>query len=78
MIDTGSSREHRGLLFDVAYRMTGSVADAEDLVREAWLRWVGGGLGAGGQPAISLDVSGGRIVAARFVVNPKKLRGLRS
>jgi RNA polymerase sigma-70 factor (TIGR02957 family) len=31
--------EHRRLLFSVAYRMTGSVADAEDLVQEAWLRW---------------------------------------
>lgn len=31
--------EHRRLLFAVAYRMTGSVADAEDLVQEAWLRW---------------------------------------
>ncbi|HET6653225.1 MAG TPA: RNA polymerase sigma-70 factor [Nocardioides sp.] len=30
---------HRGLLFTVAYEMLGSVADAEDLVQEAWLRW---------------------------------------
>ncbi|MFL6136344.1 MAG: RNA polymerase sigma factor SigJ [Frankiaceae bacterium] len=31
--------EHRDLLFAVAYRMLGSVADAEDLVQDAWLRW---------------------------------------
>ncbi len=31
--------EHRRLLFSVAYRMTGSVADAEDIVQDAWLRW---------------------------------------
>lgn len=30
---------HRDLLFGVAYRMLGSVADAEDIVQEAWLRW---------------------------------------
>lgn len=31
--------EHRPLLFSIAYRMTGSVADAEDIVQDAWLRW---------------------------------------
>ncbi len=31
--------EHRNLLFSVAYRITGSVADAEDIVQDAWLRW---------------------------------------
>lgn len=31
--------EHRGLLFGIAYRMVGTVMDAEDLVQEAYLRW---------------------------------------
>lgn len=33
--------EHRSLLIGVAYRILGSVADAEDVVQEAWLRWSG-------------------------------------
>lgn len=33
--------EHRQRLFGIAYRMTGSAADAEDLVQEAYLRWQG-------------------------------------
>jgi RNA polymerase sigma-70 factor (ECF subfamily) len=33
--------EHRRTLFGIAYRMLGSVADAEDIVQEAWLRWNG-------------------------------------
>jgi RNA polymerase sigma-70 factor (ECF subfamily) len=32
---------HRPLLFSIAYRMLGSVADAEDVVQEAYLRWQG-------------------------------------
>jgi RNA polymerase sigma-70 factor (ECF subfamily) len=31
--------EHRKYLFSLAYRMTGSAADAEDLVQETYLRW---------------------------------------
>ena len=31
--------EHRKLLFSIAYRMLGSVADAEDVLQEAFLRW---------------------------------------
>jgi RNA polymerase sigma-70 factor (ECF subfamily) len=33
--------EHRPVLTGVAYRMLGRVADAEDVVQEAWLRWSG-------------------------------------
>ncbi|MEW1659243.1 RNA polymerase sigma factor SigJ [Streptomyces sp. NPDC093707] len=31
--------DHRPLLQSVAYRMLGRVADAEDVVQDAWLRW---------------------------------------
>jgi len=30
---------YRGLLFSIAYRMLGSVADAEDVLQEAFIRW---------------------------------------
>ncbi len=32
-------QQHRPVLLGVAYRMLGRVADAEDVVQEAWLRW---------------------------------------
>src|SRR5437773_9385865 len=31
--------QHRGLLFSIAYRMLGSVADAEDTLQDAFIRW---------------------------------------
>ena len=31
--------QHRSLLFSVAYRMLGTVADAEDMLQETFIRW---------------------------------------
>ncbi|MDX2676375.1 RNA polymerase sigma-70 factor [Streptomyces soliscabiei] len=42
---TESFVAHRNLLFTVAYEMLGSAADAEDVLQETWLRWVGVDLG---------------------------------
>ncbi|MEW1844855.1 RNA polymerase sigma-70 factor [Nonomuraea angiospora] len=42
--------DHRSLLTGVAYRILGSVADAEDVVQEAWLRWSGVDEAAVGDP----------------------------
>jgi RNA polymerase sigma-70 factor, ECF subfamily len=41
MIDQTLSlfEEHRSLLFGIAYRMLGSVTDAQDMVQESYLRW---------------------------------------
>nr|WTA00142.1 RNA polymerase sigma-70 factor [Streptomyces sp. NBC_00857] len=38
MIDVAEFEQHRPTLFGIAYRMLGSVADAEDLVQDTWLR----------------------------------------
>jgi RNA polymerase sigma-70 factor (ECF subfamily) len=36
---TSVFEDHRGLLFSIAYRMLGSVADAEDALQDAFIRW---------------------------------------
>ncbi|MFD8511553.1 RNA polymerase sigma-70 factor [Streptomyces antimycoticus] len=38
MIDATTFERHRRMLFGIAYRMLGSVADAEDMVQDTWLR----------------------------------------
>ncbi|WP_142150052.1 RNA polymerase sigma-70 factor [Streptomyces sp. SLBN-31] len=42
--------DHRPVLLGVAYRMLGRVADAEDVVQEAWLRWSGADRGEVREP----------------------------
>lgn len=37
----GEFEQLRAHLLSVAYRLTGTVVDAEDIVQEAWLRWAG-------------------------------------
>jgi RNA polymerase sigma-70 factor (TIGR02957 family) len=37
--DLAAFAEHRELVFAVAYRLLGSVAEAEDVVQDTWLRW---------------------------------------
>jgi RNA polymerase sigma-70 factor (ECF subfamily) len=39
MNDATTFEEHRSLLFAIAYRMLGGVAEAEDMVQETFLRW---------------------------------------
>jgi RNA polymerase sigma-70 factor (ECF subfamily) len=57
-MDATKSKEPKGeeferyriLLFSIAYRMTGSASDAEDLVQETWMRYQG----SAGQEIVSL------------------------
>jgi len=42
-IDTQAYQGLRPYLFAVAYRMTGSASDAEDLVQDAWIRYIDAG-----------------------------------
>jgi RNA polymerase sigma-70 factor, ECF subfamily len=40
-VATETFERYRPLLFSIAYRMLGSVMEAEDVVQEAFLRWQG-------------------------------------
>jgi RNA polymerase sigma-70 factor (ECF subfamily) len=43
-------QDQRPMLFGIAYRMLGTVADAEDVVQDAWLRWAGADTGSVADP----------------------------
>ena len=59
---------HRDLMFAVAYRMLGSIADTEDAVQDAWLRW-------SAEPRA--DVASPRAYLSRLIANTS-LNRLRS
>jgi RNA polymerase sigma-70 factor (ECF subfamily) len=62
---------HRDLMFAVAYRVLGTITDAEDAVQDAWLRW-----SAARRP----EVADQRAYLARVVVNTalNRLRAARA
>jgi RNA polymerase sigma-70 factor (ECF subfamily) len=66
--DAETFEAHRELMFAVAYRMLGTVADAEDAVQDAWLRW---------SAAPRDDVADPRAYLARVITNTS-LNRLRS
>jgi RNA polymerase sigma-70 factor (TIGR02957 family) len=63
--------EYRGLMFAVAYRMLGAIADAEDAVQDAWLGW---------SAASRADVADPRAYLVRIVTNTalNRLRAVRA
>ena len=62
MSDPAASFEpHRRRLLGLAYRMLGSMADAEDAVQEAYLRWHGANRGAVSDPKAFLMTTTARI-----------------
>src|SRR5947209_24379 len=52
-MDLSDYTEYRPLMFSIAYRMTGSVSDAEDIVQEAFLRLTGPASKATGQAEVA-------------------------
>ena len=71
MTDEEVFEANRELLFAVAYRMLGTVADAEDAVQDAWLRWTA---------APRSDIAEPRAYLARTVTHValNKLRSVRA
>lgn len=60
----------RARLQALAYRMLGSIADAEDVVQEAWLRWEG--LGIAGRAEVGRPAAWLTTVASRLALDKLK------
>ena len=71
MTDAEVFEEYRGLMFAVAYRMLGTITDAEDAVQDAWLRW---------SAAPRADVANPRAYLTRIIANTalNRLRAVRA
>lgn len=52
---------HRARIFAVAYRLTGTISDAEDVVQDTWLRWSGTNIAAIRSPEAWLVTTAGRL-----------------
>jgi RNA polymerase sigma-70 factor (ECF subfamily) len=52
---------HRARVFAVAYRLTGTVSDAEDVVQDTWLRWSGIDISDIRSPEAWLTTTAGRL-----------------
>jgi RNA polymerase sigma-70 factor (ECF subfamily) len=71
--------EHRAHLRVVAYRMLGSLAEADDAVQDTWLRLSRSGI-VGGRPItlMGFTVAGGKIVEIHVIADPQRVRRLAS
>lgn len=58
--------DERPRLLGLAYRMLGSLADAEDVVQDAWLRWAGTDQGVVENPAAWLTTTTTRLALDRI------------
>ena len=68
--DTARFETQRRRLHGVAYRMLGSVSDAEDLVQEGWLRWFG--LGESGRADVANPSAWMTTVVSRLALDRLK------
>ena len=56
--------QHRRRIFGIAYRMLGTVSDAEDIVQETWIRWQNTERDGNAEPAAILAT-----IASRLSIN---------